>query len=274
MPKPAIPYKAMIVDVALIDEPDNPMRETFDPQKMDELIQSIKEVGLIQPPSLIRTNGRFRVAAGHRRCLAASAAGLEKIHALVYPEGTPTEEALKNHENAFREDVNPAQEALYFQNQLEHQCGNDVLRLCGVVGRKQGYVEGRLNLLRGYPEVFEALRQGRITVAVALEFNKYKDHGHMLAHLDTAIVSGAKSTQVQRWRIDLERNMAMCAPVETPDGAMPAGQSIEPPRMACIVCESSADPYNLEFAYIHRGGPCPELLKRALDRLAGGSGGE
>lgn len=260
----------MYVPLLLVDEPDIAMRETFDPSAMDELIESIQSHGVIEAVVLIRNGERFRIAAGHRRSIAAVAAGLELIPASVYPEGTPTEEALKNHENAFREEVNAAQEALYFERILNEQCDGDVMRLCGRVGRKQSYVEGRLDLLRGYPEVLAALREARITVSVARALNRYKDAGFMKSHLASAIETGAKATQVDRWRTDIERMVEQYPQPDDGGAPLPKGQPMEPPKMCCAVCGGSKDPYNLEFMYVHRGGPCADMLDRFLTRMAGG----
>lgn len=264
------PYEFMDVDLDLVDSPDDAMRQTFDPAKMDELIASIQQTGLINPPSLVREGSRFRVVEGHRRTVACVSAGLSIIPAKVYPEGTPNEEVIKNHENAFREDVNAAEEAVYFSKLLDTKCGGDVMKLCGLTGRKQGYVEGRLDLLRGYPNVLEALLEGRITVSVARELNRYKDAEWMKMHLLTAIDSGAKATAVARWRTDLERNLAMYPQPEAGGESLPAGQQIEQPKMCCAVCGGNKDPYNLEFMYVHRGGPCADMLDRFLTRMAGG----
>lgn len=264
------PYEFMDVNLDLVDSPDDAMRQTFDPTKLEELIDSIRQTGLINPPSLVRAGERYRVVEGHRRTVACVAAGLPVIPAKVYPEGTPNEEVLKNHENAFREDVNAAEEAVYFNKLLETKCGGDVMKLCGLTGRKQSYVEGRLDLLRGYPDVLQALIEGRISVSVARELNRYKDESWMKPHLETAMVSGAKATQVAHWRTDLERNLAQYPQVESDGSAAPAGQPMEPPKMSCAVCGGSKDPYNLEFMYVHRGGPCMEMLDRFLTRMAGG----
>jgi ParB family chromosome partitioning protein len=257
----------MRVAIDLVDEPDITMRQSFDPGALDELVDSIRAVGIIQPLALVRTGERFRVAAGHRRAIAAVLAGCAEVPANVYPEGTPIEEVLKNHENTRREKVNPGDEALYFKRLLDERCAGDTQRLAGLVGEKQGYVEGRLDLLRGWPEVLDALRARTISVTAALEFNRYKDHGFMLSHLKAAIQSGAKASQIARWRSDLERMLDENPNVPTDLPPLPAGQAPAPRVIACCVCGESHDPYNLEFMYIHRGGPCAKILERALGAM-------
>src|SRR5207244_9622011 len=103
------------VPLALVDEPDMAVRQSFDPVALDELTDSIRSYGVIQPLALVRTGERYRVACGHRRSIAAVLAGREMVPAMIYPEGSPLEEVIKNHENTRREKVNPADEALHFK---------------------------------------------------------------------------------------------------------------------------------------------------------------
>ena len=259
----------MEVVLDLIDEPDNAMRASFDPRALDELIDSMRVHGLLQPIGIVIRGARYEIGWGHRRSIAAARLGWERITARVFPEGTSLE-AAKCAENSDREDVNPADEAEYFQRLLlSEECGGDVMKLCALVRRQESLVQARLDLLRGYEEVFLALKDAQINQSVAKELNRYTDHGFMLTHLSAAIEGGAKASQVRRWRTDLERlgnfyNDAPPAGEETP-----AAMTALPPAMECLVCHQSNDPHNLEFLYIHRGGPCAAMLDNFLARMRG-----
>jgi ParB family chromosome partitioning protein len=261
---------AMNVPVDLIDEPDIAMRQSFDPAAMDDLVDSIRAHGVIQSLALVRAGERYRVAAGHRRSIAAVLAGLTEVPARVWPEGSPVEEILKFEENARREKVNPADEALYFMRLLEERCSGDVHKLCGMVGQKLSYVDSRLDLLRGHKEVLEAIGHRKISISVGQEFNKYKDRGMMLAHLKTACDAGATARQVIQWRTDYERMQDLYPQVEGPAVDAPVATGYTAPKMECCVCGPADDAYNLEFMYVHRGGPCKKLLQRALESFGGG----
>lgn len=255
------------VEIALIDEPDNAMRASFDPTAMEDLVDSMRTHGLLQPIGIVIRGGRFEIGWGHRRSIAAFRLGWERITARVFPEGTSLE-AAKNAENSDREDVNPADEAEYFQRLLaSDECGGDVMRLVTLVRRKESYVQDRLDLLRGYKEVFAALKNAQINQSVAKELNRYKDHAFMLTHLSAAIDGGAKASQVRRWRTDLERMGNFYNDTPVADGDTPAGPVALPPPMECIVCNGSKDPSNLEFIYIHRSGPCADLLLNFIARM-------
>jgi ParB/RepB/Spo0J family partition protein len=267
-PQPLFPADFRQVAIDLIDEPDIAMRQQLDDAKLEELIESIRAHGLLQPIGIVTRGERFVIAWGHRRYIAHRGLGADTILARIFPEGTNPELA-KVHENEVREDVNPADQAVYYKQILEQHCGNDTVKLAAMVGRKLSFVEQRLNLVLGYPEVFEALRSGQITMAVAQELNKYADRGWMLTHLDAVLRGGANASQVRQWRAELERNPLLLGEPD-PNAPAPAGfQAAPAPTMECAVCGQSHDPYNLEFMYIHRGGPCRNLLDRALNRLGG-----
>lgn len=252
----------MTVALELIDQPLTAMRQTFDPQDMEDLVQSIRTYGVIQSLALVRTGARYRVAAGHRRSIAAKLAGLTEVPAQVYPEGTPIEEILKVEENTKRERVNPADEALYYAKQLEERCDSDVFKLCALVGQKQSYVEGRLALITGYEEVFRALQERRINLSVAIELNKYKDHGYAIVDLQVAIETGASARYITRLRTEREKLFDAYPQPETQVTPGVEYQPPAPPRQVCCVCGEGHDPWNLDVIHIHRGGPCRGIMNR------------
>jgi hypothetical protein len=168
-----------------------------------------------------------------------------------------------------REDVNPADEAIYYKRLLEERCGGDTLRLAALVGRKPSFVEQRLSLVLGFPEVFAALQDNQITMAVAQELNRYRDRGFMLSHLKAAVDGGVKASVVRNWRTQLDSNPHLLGGDPGGGEPLPPGQAGPAASMRCCVCDGDKDPYNLEFIYIHRGGPCKSLLDRFLATMGG-----
>ena len=99
------------VDIHLIDTNAGQPRKDFDQEKLQELADSIRQHGVVQP-ILLRQNGeRYVIVAGERRFRAARLAGLEKVPAIVkdLDEAQVMEVALI--ENLQREDLNPIEEA-------------------------------------------------------------------------------------------------------------------------------------------------------------------
>lgn len=243
------PYRE--IPLELIDPPALAIRETFDLEAMDELVRSIREVGVLQPIAVEEHGGRFRILAGHRRYVAATRAPLKTIPAVIRDTRTISGQAVTVHENFYREDVNPAEEARYLSQLLEQECGGDVDRLCELTRQVRSYVEGRLVLLQGDPDVFEALRQRRISMAVARELNRVTDRGYRMMYLDAAIRGGATARIVQEWRI--QANQA--APSEPPAPTSGENQYTSLPApittMTCLCCGSTAEPWAMELIAVH-----------------------
>lgn len=218
-----VAVEAKDLPLGLILEPELPSRETMDERKLDELADNIRVNGLLQPLIVVRVGERFEVIAGHRRTLAAKRAGLVVVPSRIYPDKTAALEAAKYAENRFREDLNPAEEAIYFAQLCERDCGDDVDKLCAQLGEKRSYVEGRLNLLRGDETILDALKAGKIGVGVAQELNRCGVPQYRRYLLHQAIVGGATQSIVRGWIQDWQRGQDARGdqPAAPPPSSMP-----------------------------------------------------
>ncbi len=187
------------VPLRLIDPPESRSRTHYDPQKMDELVASIKANGILQNLVLARNGDRFIVIAGDRRSIAAERAGLLDVPALVFESRSDAEDAAQSDENIKREELSVADEAMWFAERLESKYGGDVDKLCAALGLKRAYVEGRLLLFQGDEDVFRALGDGKITIGVAHELNKVTDQQIRRSFLVDAVNGGATVSLVTSW---------------------------------------------------------------------------
>jgi len=256
------------IPLELIDPPERAIRESMDQTLLEELTDSIREMGVIQPIVVLPGDDRYRILAGHRRFIASGRAGKQTIPAVVRAVDAGAGEAVTVHENSFREDVNPAEEARYFAYLLEHSCEGDVDKLCRLARAKRGYVEERLLLLRGDPEVLATLKERRISLAVARELNRIRDQGYRRMYLDAAARGGATARMVQEWRIQSERVI----PVEPPAPGDGTNQftALPPPitGMMCFLCDGTDCVHEMELLYVHRA--CRKvILERFLRGLKG-----
>jgi ParB family chromosome partitioning protein len=238
--------------IASIDEPVLPSRSAMDDTKMDELVASIRANGLIQPITVARVGERYEVICGHRRRVASARAGLVTMPCIVYPSKDARLLALQAHENSRREDLNPADEALWFSDLLEQQCGGDIEQLCGLVNEKLSYVDNRLALFRGDPVVFAALQAGDIKIGVAHELNRLPDAQYRNYYLQQAIKNGATVAVVTGWVTDW-KNMFTGLPASAPAPAAAApivpGPSYDPHR--CYICGQSDHRFIPESIAVH-----------------------
>jgi|SRR5215467_3491030 len=247
---PAVTPELQTLDIRLIDEPDLPARETMDVDAMNELRESMSVLGLLSPIVVVKSAKRYQTVAGHRRLLSARALGWSEIRALVYPDGWKHSAAAMLHENIIREQLNPAQEAVFFAQLLEtHKLDEE--SLCAAVKRSPDYVGDRLQLLRGDVRIFQALREGKINVSVARILNRFDTDGMRGYYLEQAVRSGTSARVVDQWYHDWRANQA--PGTEQPPQALqenPRPEVVNSP-IACFLCGGHLDPYNLISVYIH-----------------------
>lgn len=145
----------------------NPLqpRTAFDEGQLDELANSIRAHGILQPLLVTRVEGQevaYRIIAGERRWRAARQAGLQRVPVVV-KEATPGELLeLALVENVQRADLGPLEEAAAYR-QLADEFGLTQEQIAQRVGRNRVSITNTLRLLQSPPEVKEALAEGRIT---------------------------------------------------------------------------------------------------------------
>jgi len=142
-------------------------RSSFDAQALDDLAQSIRANGLIQPITVMKTeNGKFMLIAGERRWRAAHFAGLKEIPALVRTVQQDRMLELALIENIQREDLNPVEAAMAFQRLVEEH-GLSHEDVAERTGKDRSTITNFLRLLRLAPLVLNELSRGNITVGHA-----------------------------------------------------------------------------------------------------------
>ena len=147
---------------AIRPSPSQP-RSRFDPDDLDELAQSIREHGLLQPVLVSeQPDGTYQLITGERRWRAAQLAGLTSVPAVV-KEATPQASLeMAVVENIQRRDLNPLEEALAFRQLIdEHGLTQD--QLARRLGKSRVTVTNTLRLLHLPPAVQDALAAGSIT---------------------------------------------------------------------------------------------------------------
>ncbi len=145
----------------------------FDPVKLQELADSIKAAGVLQPvlvrknPDPAATAPEYELVAGERRWRAARLAGLQTVPCLVRELDDITCLKIQTIENLQREDLHPLDEADGYARLIE-RAGYDVDHLALEVGRSPSYVYQRLKLRELIPEAQRLLLEGKMTAGHAI----------------------------------------------------------------------------------------------------------
>lgn len=258
-------FKFKLIDLDLIDDPRKPERETMDDVALAELSQSIATVGLIKPLIVLPRGNRYEVDAGHRRLIGCRIAQYSPVPCRVKINETISSRAIMVHENAHTEPVNAIEEARFYQEYMVEECGNDVDILCAQLRRGRDYVEGRLNLLIGWPTVINALAESRISIGVATQLNRVVDPNQLLILLDAAIQQGASIREVTKWVREANASELIQLPAdEVVDPDAPPAPPVHVHTPTCLFCDSSKHAHTLQLVYLHP--PCKDMVLAALGR--------
>lgn len=187
-----------------IEEPEHAIREKIDPEGLKELAESIDEIGLIQPILLKqKKNGKYEIIAGHRRFLAHKMLKKKTIKAICLNKDKVESELIKFHENFFREDITPIQEAKWIKYMLD-KLNITQKELAQKINKSTTYIIDRLKLLEMPKELQKAVDEKKISMSVALTLARVDDEREMKRLLNYAIDSGASVQTVEMWVHDYE----------------------------------------------------------------------
>ena len=138
---------AATLPLSQIESCRNQPRRSFDPEKLEELAESIRQHGVIQPLTVRKlSSGYYQIIAGERRWRAARMAGLEDIPAVVIEADDRTAMELAMIENLQREDLNPIEEAEGFRSLIENY-GMTQEQAASSVGKSRSAVANAMRLL-------------------------------------------------------------------------------------------------------------------------------
>lgn len=174
----------------------NPYQPRTNPaEDLSDLVQSIREQGILQPLVVRRRNG-YELVVGGRRLEAARRAGLKEVPAVVrdVSESELLEMALV--ENLQRSDLNPIEEALAYRR-LSQEFGMTHEAIAQRVGKARSVITNALRLLSLPPKVREYLAQGRITAGHARALLSLSNPREMERVCEQVVAKGLSVRQVE-----------------------------------------------------------------------------
>ena len=137
-------------------------RKTFNQESLEELAESIKTYGIIQPIVVSKQNGYYAIVAGERRWRAAKIAGLEEIPAIIRDDNEQINKEIALIENIQREDLNPLEKALGIRHLMD-KYGLTQEQVSKKIGKSRSSVSNTLRILYLAPDVLELVKQGKLT---------------------------------------------------------------------------------------------------------------
>jgi len=144
-------------------------RKNFDEENLNDLVNSIKERGVIQPIIVRKSNtnnSKYEIIAGERRWLAAQKAGLHEIPVVVTDADDLKSLEFAIVENVQRHDLNPLEEAQGYKRLID-EFAYDQDKVSKFIGKSRSYISNSLRLLNLPKEVLDFVEQKKITAGHA-----------------------------------------------------------------------------------------------------------
>ena len=137
-------------------------RKRFDEEGIDELADSIREYGVIQPIIVTKKNNFYEIVAGERRWRASKRAGLETIPAIIRDDNTERNQVISLIENVQREDLNPIEKARGIKMLMEEH-GLTQEKVAEKLGKSRSSIANAVRILNLDDRVINLALEGKLT---------------------------------------------------------------------------------------------------------------
>jgi ParB family chromosome partitioning protein len=257
--------KQTIKEVPLdrIDEPKGIVRMEIDLDALDDLAQSISEIGLLQNILLAVDGDRFEIVFGHRRYLASKKLGLSTIRSVVRTMTQQEIGVARATENIARKDLTPIEEAATYKNLMD-QYGLSLEQVAKKMARTPGTIKRRMDLLRMPPPLQKAVHKKQVSMTVAEELWSIGDPASLDYYLGFAIENGCTKEVARQWAKDWKDSTRR----SQASGGEGGGVDPSPyePRPSYVPCDLCHEPVELGKDKLLRTCPnCWVTIKKALE---------
>ena len=186
------------ISVEAIEPNQRQPRTHFDEAALQELSESIKQYGVLQP-LIVRplTEGRYELIAGERRLRASKLAGLKTVPVLLKPAGSQTSLEIALIENVQREDINALECAKAYRRLID-EFGLTQEEVAEKVGKSRVGVANTVRLLRLPLKIQQGLEEGRISEGHAKALLSFETEPQQLAIYDQIIERGLTVREVEK----------------------------------------------------------------------------
>ncbi|MBE6933863.1 MAG: ParB/RepB/Spo0J family partition protein [Ruminococcaceae bacterium] len=186
-------------------------RQVFREDALEELSNSIRRHGILQPLSVRRCGAGYELIAGERRLRAAQLAGLTEIPCIVMNMDEQESSMAAMVENLQRQDLDFVEEATGIARLME-LCNMSQEQAAGILGKSQSAVANKLRILRHSPQVLNALRQSNLTERHARALLKLTGEGEKLRAIAVIARLGMSVARTERYVEELLNGQLSATP--------------------------------------------------------------
>ena len=187
----------LTVDLDKLKAREDQPRKNFDDTSLEELANSIKADGVIQPIVVRKVGDKYEIIAGERRFRASKLAGLEKVPIVVKNVSDRKARELALVENIQREDLNPIEEAISLKTLMEEYKLTQQ-ELSDIVGKSRSYIANNLRLLNLSDYIKDYLIRGELSPSQGRTLLSLETEEERKKYLDKLLVKEVNIRDVEK----------------------------------------------------------------------------
>ena len=247
------------IEISKIEEPERAIRTTIVKENLEELAESIKRLGILQP-LIVRPKGeKFEIIAGHRRFLAAQMAGLKTLPCIVKEVDDSQMLMEQIHENIKREELN-IMDQVEIVHRLREGVGFTYKDIGEIFGKSETWAREMDRLWYCDEPIKEALRAGHIKKSHAYVLMKHPDPERRYYFLKLCIENGASPHTLDLWiRDDLGilESLKLAKSVQTIADLRRGAETV---LFTCAVCNSQVPGDSMYVVHL-----CPQCYQTLME---------
>ena len=239
-----------VINLDRIKRPQLKSRTKLDEDKIEELAQSIAEVGLIYPITIKRKNKAYEIIAGERRYLAFKKLGKKEIECIVVKTDDGKAEEIKLAENIMREDYNPIELAMAVLR-VQKEKKLNIEKIARAIGKSKVWLEKKLNLLNLPLSIQDAIAKRLIAEKVGVELARIDEDIERERLLTYAIAHGVTWKVVNDWVESFllsSRAKEKAIQQETEKGVTSDEREVQ---VNCLLCGDKDNILKMQYEPVH-----------------------
>lgn len=175
----------------------NQPRKHFDEEALEELAESIKRYGVIQPIIVVKKGDYYEIVAGERRWRASKKAGLTEIPAIIRDTDERKNKEIALIENVQREDLNAYEKAVGIKELMEDY-GLTLQQVSEILGKSRSSIANTVRILNLDPRVIELVQQNKLTEGHARSLLAIEDNDKQYQMALRLLETGASVREVEK----------------------------------------------------------------------------
>lgn len=239
---------------------ENEQRLSCEDPETQELAQSIRRIGIIEPLVVVADSDRFCIIAGHRRFAAAKLAGLREVPCVVRKSEKGVDAEITFAENFFRKDLSPVEQASAIAEAHKSE-RMTVAQLADCFHRSEHWVQSQIAVCDWPPDVLEAVHYEAISVSAAANLACVTDDNYRGFLVRNAVEQGATARTTAAW---LQAFRSQASPEQAIAAEPAPGAPVQVPAVPQVPCFLCGVVHLInEVSHVPFCGACIQQVRQA-----------